>query len=589
MKEFSSQTGGRFTYVDDLLNLQELALAFSSIFSDCDNFIISGCEVENDTITPGVVFLNGKLRIFNGASGVTVWPQYIYELNTTENIPYQSGGEKVGRNIWGCVSGSTVPTSLTPLTNKIPQSIQISTEGGVTIKDIWFGKYALLLNPSSNMQIVNSNVTVNSLTSQSTVNAKERITVTKPAGAASLGFENSDMVLESSFENGAIKYRFLVSDSKKGFELYKNDVLIASFADSKITFTQPVSCQNLFVGSIAIQTGHIFNNSTDSDSGDISINFLGLNGKSEYYRNTHIGNGKNSVVLSVIGKTKTVNVRGELAVYGENTDNLTLHSQKGKTDMSLTNLLSWFDNTNEKMAYVGYATIGTQIFGIKNNVAAIKIEGVDYVDIAPYIKENGTLLSDKYVTQTSFTDALNKKIDSASTYSKIQADDRFAKLANGLGQFISSTKTKEVLCQEIGALTKNDLSSYPLKSNCLSDMATTDELKKKIRENIGAASAGDYQSKLKDTGWVHLTQNLYARQIGDIVCIQGTMTVPHEGTVFTIPNNIDAPRHAVGFDGPTPSYTGHWGCKIDAGSKICYVYRCNYHNISVPISITYMT
>ena len=31
MKEFSAQTGGRYTYADDLENLQELALALSLI------------------------------------------------------------------------------------------------------------------------------------------------------------------------------------------------------------------------------------------------------------------------------------------------------------------------------------------------------------------------------------------------------------------------------------------------------------------------------------------------------------------------------------------------------------------------------
>lgn len=40
MKEFTSQTGGRYTYIDDIMNLQNLALAFTSIFDECDNFII---------------------------------------------------------------------------------------------------------------------------------------------------------------------------------------------------------------------------------------------------------------------------------------------------------------------------------------------------------------------------------------------------------------------------------------------------------------------------------------------------------------------------------------------------------------------
>ena len=33
MKEFLSHTGGRYAYVDDILNLQDLSLAFAKIFN----------------------------------------------------------------------------------------------------------------------------------------------------------------------------------------------------------------------------------------------------------------------------------------------------------------------------------------------------------------------------------------------------------------------------------------------------------------------------------------------------------------------------------------------------------------------------
>ena len=41
MKEFASQTGGRYTYIDDIMNLQDLALAFASIFDGCGDFILN--------------------------------------------------------------------------------------------------------------------------------------------------------------------------------------------------------------------------------------------------------------------------------------------------------------------------------------------------------------------------------------------------------------------------------------------------------------------------------------------------------------------------------------------------------------------
>ena len=44
MKEYIAETGGRYTYSDDILNLQELALSMSAVFDSCSDFIISGCE-----------------------------------------------------------------------------------------------------------------------------------------------------------------------------------------------------------------------------------------------------------------------------------------------------------------------------------------------------------------------------------------------------------------------------------------------------------------------------------------------------------------------------------------------------------------
>jgi len=66
MKEYVAETGGRYTYSDDILNLQELALSLGAIFTDCSNFIVSGCEITGAKISPGYVWINGKIRRFEG-------------------------------------------------------------------------------------------------------------------------------------------------------------------------------------------------------------------------------------------------------------------------------------------------------------------------------------------------------------------------------------------------------------------------------------------------------------------------------------------------------------------------------------------
>ena len=62
MKEFTSQTGGRYTYIDDIMNLQNLALAFTSIFDECDNFIISGSQESGTSISAVYFYNNCKIR-----------------------------------------------------------------------------------------------------------------------------------------------------------------------------------------------------------------------------------------------------------------------------------------------------------------------------------------------------------------------------------------------------------------------------------------------------------------------------------------------------------------------------------------------
>lgn len=87
MKEYIAETGGRYTYVDDILNLQEIALSMTSIFTGYSNFIISGCEFTESDIASGYVWINGKVRYFSGCQNAPQ-PYYIYERNENETVTY---------------------------------------------------------------------------------------------------------------------------------------------------------------------------------------------------------------------------------------------------------------------------------------------------------------------------------------------------------------------------------------------------------------------------------------------------------------------------------------------------------------------
>lgn len=585
MKEFSAQTGGRYTYADDLENLQELALAFAQLFDDCDNFIVSGCEVASGTISAGYVFLNGKMRYFSGATGITSWPQYIYELNSTESVPYESGGSKVGRNIYSCALAKNVPTTADVLTGAVPKSLAITADGGLRMKDAFIGKYALLLNPANSSQTVNSLVTfAKAIQTNADFIANHGITVKSGAVQTKLSYNGSTFSLESS--GGTNTYRLSLTDGV-GFRFYVNGTMIAQIGASGIAFAKPLSAGQGTFGGLVL-TGNSLYQGTANAEADIYINQYGYNGGSTQYRSTHIGNGKGKTIFSVTGANGYVNMFGMVQIAAGTMDGLVLKASSIKDNNSLLNAIAWKDSANVVMARIGFISSTNQIFSISASSYNIDIIGHTAVNIGPAIKENGVLLSERYVLQTSLATALSAKADADKVYSIQQANAKFAVKAGGLSQFVTDTVDAATCRSHIGAVGTSDLGSYAKLSNFLSDMAKTEADKQKIRANIGAATAGDFQPKLTDSGWKHIKDSLYVRQIGNIVCIQGSTKTIHTGTVFTIPNTIAAPSHAVKH---TIAFSNNrsWVCKIAAGQRACTVVYCDSScNRSTEFSITYM-
>lgn len=585
MKEFSAQTGGRYTYADDLENLQDLALAFAQIFDDCDNFIVSGCEISGSAISAGYVFLNGKFRYFSGATGITSWPQYIYEANSTENMPYESGGSKVGRNIYGCAIAKTVPVKQDELTGKALQSIAMPSTGGLRMKDAFIGKYALLLNPASGSQTVDSVVNfAKAINANGDVTANKSVTI--KSGAIKTEVSYSGSTFNVKYTGNANNYQLSLEDGV-GFRFYANGTFVATIGAASITFAKPVSATEGVFGGLVLTANKLYQGTANATS-ELQINVCGYNGSTAQFRTTHIGNGKGKVLFSIIGSEGSANIYGVTKIEAGAADGLILKASTQKENNSLTNAISWRDSLNNVMARIGFLSTTDQVFSISAPSYNLSIIGHTNVNIGPAIMENGKLLSEKYVLATTFTTELGKKANVANVYTTTQANDKFAAKAGGLSQFVSASVTAADCRSHIGAIGQNDLSSYAKLANCLSDMATSDALKQKIRTNIGAAGVGDFQPKLTDSGWKWIKDTLYVRQIGNIVCIQGSTKTVHSGTVFTIPNTIAPPshsiKHTIAFENKKS-----WVCKIAAGQRACTVVYCSGScGKSTEFSITYM-
>lgn len=593
MKEFTSQTGGRFTYVDDFLNLQELALAFGEIFTECDNFIVSGCEVSGNSISAGLVYLNGKLRVVEETPSITGgWPQYIYEVNENKNVPYASGGEKIGREVWGARVGKTVPTTLTELTGAVPKAIQINATGGLRMKDAWFGKYALLLNPAASSQAVKGTVNLQTLNVSGIINGSSQYTLRTAGGVGSVYFSGTNLIFEGLF-SGAKRIQMVFENATNSVKFITNGIQVASIRDTGIVFTRPLTLSKANVGNVVVTGSDLYNGSTTGDTGMLNINMVGYAGGTSYARTTCIGDGKGNAMLTLSGKEHTIKANGQFIIEDNETVPMIIRANTTKSNSALVQYVVWQDVNEAAIASLGYRDNTNMDFSLINHIGNVVIAGSTYVNIGPEIRESGVPLSEKYALQKTMTTELAKKANATEvyaktdTYSSVQCDQKFSTKAGGFTQFIAGSNTAAVLCAQIGAIRQDALSDFVQKSKLLADMATTAAAKETIRKNIGAAAAEDVQ---KDSLWVQITgsPNLYIRQIGNIVSIQGAITTMHSGTAFRIPNNIDPPRYAVGYDAAMPDGY-YWSCQIKGLSKECTVQRCNHHGITIPISITYMT
>ena len=556
----------------------------SQIFNGCPNFVLSGCQLSGSTITPGFVYLNGKIRHFQGASNITSFPQYIYESNSVENVAYASGSDKVGREIYGCAIGSVVPTSLDPLTNAVPQHIAYSASGARTLKEAFFGRYSLLLD-SQSQRVAGDIELEGTFKASGSLEAGSSISVKGGGKIGKIFFDNNgDMVFDFQATNGNTSLCF--SDGLLSVSV--NGEMLATFSENGVNVAG-IKAGEANLGSTTFIGNNIFNSSSFEDTGAININMLGYDSGYSKFRNTYIGNGKNAVVVRVIGSTSEVFVDGALHLGGNTEKGVVLRSLFTKANHNLQKHMAWQDANGEDIAFVGYTSEDDQCFDIRNALAPIFISAVEYVNIGPAIKEGGVLLSDKYVLSSAYSKDMAKVALANDVYTKEAAGDKFANKLGGLVQFVNPTNTANVLRASIGAVSLEDVRAECLsKSMLLADVAATDAQKRSVCANIGAAYNEDIQTKLKDTGWLLMVDNLYIRQVGNVVTIQGTVVTTHDGVAFTIPNKVDPPTHAVSTAHSLRGSSINWKTSIKAGSRDCVVDYCDHHNYQTIYSLTYM-
>ena len=402
MKEYIADTGGRYTYVDDILNLQELALSMTAIFNACEDFIISGCEITGNAISSGYVWINSKVRYFEGCPSAA-FPYYIYEKNGTDTVVYAGDVNKKGRENYLCAGSSVLPSVKDTLTGKVPCLIEITKTYAPRFLDKFFGHYAVLLDtPFSKQTIKKELVVTGKLTTEQGLESKTAVSVVSPSGYSLKGLVKQNGTASfGSYLNGLLISEICIS-TDGSISFLKGGNELARIDENGMTYTH-ASCTSSRIGSLLIEKNSIINVADTTDEGSVDINTVHLNDGASTFRDFRVFDGKQTTIplLHVKGKTKEVCVSGTFTVAGKS---ITIASAESK-------ILSYTDDEGTETASIGFSSNQGTDFSLSNAIGNIELSPKESVNIAGDLKVNGTSLKDIYVNQKSFTDALSGKVN----------------------------------------------------------------------------------------------------------------------------------------------------------------------------------
>lgn len=501
MKEYVAETGGRYTYSDDVLNLQALALSMTSVFSDCPAFIISGCEVEGSSIAPGYVWLGGKIRYFEGTPSA-VFPYFIYESNVNESVVYANEVNKRGRCCYLCAGGSAVPTIADAVSGQLPQYLEIKRDYAPRLIDQFFGRYALLLETPGARQKVKKDVTFSGeVTVEKALKCAKEVSVCSPDGQS----VRSKVKEGGEGTVGAYLNELLTAEivfNRDGtFSFFKGGTELARLDENGFS-CDGVNLKRGKTGSIYVYQNHLINISDDADEGSVNINYCGYNQTTNRFRNFNVYDGKRCSVplFQVEGKTKTTAVNGVFRVSGNGTSYILRNSLFAKGDPELTGVFEWQDRDGAVVAAIGYLSTDTNDFTVSNPSGPLVFASQGFINLAGEVRIKGTDIYSLFVTQKSFTDALAKKV-SAVSGKQLSTED----FTTAYKEKLDAISNGNIEAGGKGYVTASDVAEalkYKLNVNSnLSDLADTAAARRHLSVYSQSETDGKYltlNGKLKE-------------------------------------------------------------------------------------------
>lgn len=542
MKEYVAETGGRYTYADDILNLQELALSMTAIFTDCSNFIISGCEVSDSEIAPGCVWINGRVRYFSGCKNAT-WPYYIYEQNSNETVTYANEVNKRGRCLYLSAGGNAVPDVADPITGHLPQFIEMASGYCPRFIDKFFGKYAVLADsPFAKQTVKKDLVLAGNFSADKNIESKTAVSVVNAENGYSLRNivkANGDAAV-GAYLNGLLVNEIVIG-TDGSFTFIKQGKELARVCENGISYTY-LSGITSKTGAIYISGSSLTNYDDNTDNGSIDINTTGAQGGTAKFRNFNVYDGKQAIrpLFQVNGKEGVVYVNGKFTIRNTGSGVVLANTAYLKDNMLLTNIYAWADSKGEIIGSIGYANAESFNLTVRNLLGNIELTAEGYVNIAGTLKIGGVDISDIYVTQKSFTEELKKKV-TAIAGKQLSTEDfttNYKKKLDAIsGGSIESAGDGFVTSRDVAAALKMKLTI----SENLGDIAN----KGTARSNLDVYSKGESNGRfLKISEKLLELVSLTADEVNGLTAEQAAALKEQKQEAVRM--NIDAEKKGIG-------------------------------------------
>ena len=486
MKEFIAEPGGRYTYADDIINLQDMVLAVGSLLDGCSNFIISGCRCQGAVITPGYVWLGGKIRRFEGCADAS-YPYYIYEKNSNESVTYANEVNKRGRACYLASGGRSVPDTADPVTGAMPQFIEVTADYAPCLVDQFFGRYALMTDSPFTRQTVRKDLLLTgTVTVEKGIESKHSLLVS-PTGSKKIlrGYFPEASVARLEAGTNAAPVAAVVFDLlKRSVTVESKGIVAASFTERLCTLSD-LRSDTVRAGSLYFTGNQLKNIAERSDKGTVRVNYDGYEGGTAYFRNFEVYDGKRCAIplLQVCGADKRVAVHAVLAV--DSAHGITLSdTDHALTDAAFGGTIRWCDQLGAEAAVVGYVADKHPHFSIANTVGGILLVPKNFVDVQGDLQVNGISIAKTYATQRALTEGLNRKVDAVEGKG-LSTKDFTQELYDKLNAIASGSFAGEDTPQSEGYVTTTQVAA---------------ELRKKADRLLGGLNEGEQQTAAGNLG-----------------------------------------------------------------------------------------